>query len=306
MPTEQSQYTPTYLKLFLSGELQKRIDSLNEILKECTLCPHQCRVNRLEGKLGKCRAGKELKISSAFAHFGEEAPLVGTCGSGTIFLSHCNLKCIFCQNDDISHAEIGEIIDIQKLASMMLVLQQRGCHNINFVTPTHFVPQLVSALPTAIRMGLLLPIVFNCGGYESLDVIKLLDGIIDIYMPDVKFSQIEPAKEYCNAPDYYSNIKLVLKEMHRQVGDLKVDSRGVAYRGLLIRHLVMPNNQAGTKEIMAFIADEISKDSYVNIMDQYRPCYHASEFPEINRRITHDEYVAAIEKARKNGLSRGF
>lgn len=306
MPKEQLQYTPTYFELFLNGELESRINTLNDILKECTLCPHKCKVNRLEGESGKCRAGKELKVSSAFPHFGEERPLVGTNGSGTIFLSHCNLKCIFCQNDDISHGEIGEIIDSQKLANIMVFLQRRGCHNINFVTPTHFAPQLISALPIAIRMGFLLPIVYNCGGYESLEVIKLFDGIIDIYMPDVKFSERESAQKYCHAPDYYPNVKLVLKEMHRQVGDLKVDSGGIAYRGLLVRHLVMPNNQAGTNQIMTFIANEISPDTYVNIMEQYRPCYRASEFQEINRRITHDEYVAAIEEARRNGLSRGF
>ena len=221
-------------------------------------------------------------------------------------MTHCNLKCVFCQNYDISHLGEGKSITPSGLAQYMIGLKQRGCHNINFVTPTHYVPQIVAALPEAIELGLTVPLVYNCGGYESLEVIKLLDGIIDIYMPDTKFSREEDAASYCNAPDYPQVLHEVLLEMHRQVGDLMLDEHGIAYRGLLIRHLVMPNGVAGTKEVIAFIAQELSSDSYVNIMDQYRPLYRAGEYPAIDRRISSREYREAIEVAQGAGLHRGF
>ena len=299
-------YQPAYISLYEKGELKKRVDALREILKECRLCPRECKVNRLEGKRGYCRARADLVISSAFPHFGEEPPLVGYHGSGTIFLTHCNLRCIFCQNYDISHLGEGQRISTSELAQYMIGLQNRGCHNINLVTPTHYVPQIVAALPEAIELGLRIPLVYNCGGYESVEVIRLLDGIIDIYMPDAKFSQEEKAARYCNAPDYPQVLKDVLLEMHRQVGDLMLDERGIAYRGLLIRHLVMPNKVAGTKEIMSFIAHKLSIHTYVNVMDQYRPLYKAQEYPEIDRRITYGEYVEAIKIAKAEGLYRGF
>ncbi len=299
-------YVPDYVELHRSGELQKRIDTLREILKECELCPRKCGVNRLEGEVGFCGAGAELVVSSVSPHFGEEPPLVGFRGSGTIFLTHCNLRCVFCQNYDISHMGNGYVTTPSEMANKMLRLQEMGCHNINFVTPTHYVPQIVASLPEAIDSGLRLPLVFNCGGYESLEVIKLLAGIIDIYMPDVKYSDGEVAKRYSASPDYPEVIKEVLPEMHRQVGDLKTDKDGIAERGLLIRHLVMPEGLAGTHDLMEFIATEISKDSYVNIMAQYRPLYRAAEFPELNRRITVEEYQEAIEIAEKAGLHRGF
>ena len=245
-------------------------------------------------------------ISSAFSHFGEEPPLVGSHGSGTIFLTHCNLKCVFCQNYDISHLGEGKSITPSELAQYMIGLQQRGCHNINFVTPTHYVPQIVAALPEAIELGLTLPLVYNCGGYESLEVIKLLDGIFDIYMPDTKFSHEEHGARYSNALDYPQVLQEVLREMHRQVGDLMLDEQGIAYHGLLIRHLVMPHEVAGTREIMAFIAQHVSIDSYVNIMDQYRPIYRAGEYQEIDRSITSREYREAIGFATEEGLHRGF
>jgi len=245
-------------------------------------------------------------ISSAFPHFGEEPPLVGTHGSGTIFLTHCNLRCVFCQNYDISHLGAGGSVSTSELAQHMIELQRRGCHNINFVTPTHYVPQIIAALPEAIESGLTVPLVYNCGGYESLEVIKFLDGIIDIYMPDVKFAREEDAARYCNAPDYPRVVQEVLLEMHRQVGDLMLDERGIAYRGLLIRHLVMPQGVAGTKELIAFIAQKLSLDSYVNIMDQYRPLYRSGEFPEIDRPISAREYREATAIARNEGLHRGF
>lgn len=245
-------------------------------------------------------------ISSAFPHFGEEPPLVGTHGSGTIFLTHCNLRCVFCQNYDISHLGAGKRISASGLAQHMIGLQREGCHNINFVTPTHYIPQIVAALPEAIELGLTIPLVYNCGGYESLEVIKLLDGIIDIYMPDAKFARAEDAARYCNAPDYPHVLQDVLLEMHRQVGDLMLDEAGIAYRGLLIRHLVLPHGVTGTEEIMSFIAQKLSPHSYVNIMDQYRPLYRAGEYPEIDRPLSAQEYREAIEIAAAAGLHRGF
>ncbi|MEE8483098.1 MAG: radical SAM protein, partial [Nitrospinota bacterium] len=268
-----------------------------------------CGANRLEGETGICGATDRLKVSSAFAHFGEEPPLVGFYGSGTIFLAHCNLRCAFCQNHDISHggqSAENTFISEENMADRMLGLQARGCHNINFVTPTHFAPQIVSAIGIAADAGLELPIVWNCGGYESLDVIKLLDGIVDIYMPDIKFFNADSAKKYCDAEDYPEAVKEALREMHRQVGDLSMDSRGIAQRGLLVRHLVMPNDVADTEGILTFLASEISKETYVNIMEQYRPLYQAFNFEEINRRITLEEFNAAVRKASELGLHRGF
>lgn len=286
--------------------MQRRVEVLAEILTHCCLCPRECKVDRLNGEKAYCQAGAEVMISSAFPHFGEEPPLVGSHGSGTIFLTHCNLRCVFCQNYDISHRGEGKRISSLELAQLMIDLQLRGCHNINFVTPTHFVPQIVAALPRAIELGLAIPLVYNCGGYESLEVIKLLDGIIDIYMPDTKFAREWEAASYCNAPDYPRVLQEVLLEMHRQVGDLMLDEQGIASQGLLIRHLVMPHGVAGTEEIMSFIARRLSGNSYVNIMDQYRPLYRAGEYPEIDRRITSREYREAIEIAKDAGLRRGF
>lgn len=299
-------FIPSYVRLFEKGELQHRIQLLNEFLKECRLCPRECRVNRLNGERGVCQAGLELKVSSAFPHFGEEPPLVGHHGSGTIFLTHCNLRCVFCQNYDISHLGHGEPVTSSGMAQVMVRLQEMGCHNINFVTPTHYAPQIMATLPEAIEKGLRLPIVYNCSGYESLEVIRLLEGVVDIYMPDAKYMDERYSKELSNAPDYPEVLKVVLKEMHRQVGDLTADSKGITERGLLIRHLVMPNGVASSEAVFRFIADEISVHSYVNVMDQYRPEYRAHEFPDINRRITQKEYLEAIQWARRYQLYRGF
>jgi len=299
------EYKPGYLKL-KREELLERVKLLGQVLRECRLCPRECRVNRLKGELGFCKAGYELMVSSVFPHFGEEQPLVGSRGSGTIFLTHCNLKCVFCQNYDISHLGEGRTTSQEEMALYMVGLQRQGCHNINFVTPTHYVPQIIAALPKAIEMGLNIPLVYNCGGYESPGVIKILDRVIDIYMPDCKFSDASLAKKYAHAPDYPQVVKEVLKEMHRQAGDLQINERGIAERGLLIRHLVMPNGLAGTQEFMEFIANEISPHSYVNIMEQYHPCYQAYEFPEIARRISLDEFLEARKIASKAGLYRGF
>jgi len=299
-------FIPAYIHLFEKGELSQRVRLLEEFLSACRLCPRRCGVNRLEGEIGYCGAGSELMVSSAFPHFGEERPLVGRHGSGTIFLTHCNLRCVFCQNYDISHLGRGETMTTHDMACAMLRLQELGCHNINFVTPTHYVPQIVSSLPDAIKMGLRIPIVYNCSGYESLDVIRMLDGVVDIYMPDAKYMDEEYSKQFSNAPDYPQVLRDVLKEMHRQVGDLTIDSRGIAERGLLIRHLVMPQGVGSSEEVLKFIAEDLSPHSYVNIMDQYRPEYRAHEYPELSRRITHKEYVEAIQMAKRFHLYRGF
>ncbi len=299
-------FIPSYISLHEKGELSQRIQLLMDFLKGCRLCPRECGVNRLDGEAGVCQAGAELMVSSAFPHFGEEPPLVGHHGSGTIFLTHCNLRCIFCQNYDISHLGRGEGMTSSDMARVMLRLQETGCHNINFVTPTHYVPQIVSALPEAIEKGLRLPIVYNCSGYESMEVIRLLEGVVDIYMPDVKYMDEKYSKQFSHVPDYPEVIKKVLKEMHCQVGDLSTNSKGVAERGLLIRHLVMPNGSASSEAVLKFIAEEVSVNSYVNIMDQYRPEYRAHEYPEIDRRITMKEYMEAIQWAKCYRLYRGF
>ncbi len=299
-------FLPSYIDLYERGKLSKRIGLLMDILEECRLCPRECRVNRLKGEVGYCKAPSEIMVSSAFPHFGEEPPLVGHHGSGTIFLTHCGLRCIFCQNYDISHEGRGEPIPPSDLAMTMKRLQEMGCHNINFVTPTHYAPQIVASLPEAIEMGLKLPIVYNCSGYESLEVIQFLDGIVDIYMPDAKYMDEKHSQRYSSAQDYPEVLKRVLKEMHRQVGDLKINSAGIAERGLLIRHLVMPNGVASSEEVLKFIAEEISVHSYVNIMAQYRPEYRTLEYPEISRRITLKEYTEAIQMAKRFRLYRGF
>jgi len=299
-------FIPSYIALFEKGELNHRIQLLEEFLKECRLCPRECRVNRLNGEVGYCKAPSELMVSSAFPHFGEEPPLVGYHGSGTIFLTHCNLRCVFCQNYDISHLGRGEPITPSEMAKAMFKLQEMGCHNINFVTPTHYAPQIIASLPEAIEMGLSLPIVYNCSGYESIEVIRLLDGVIDIYMPDAKYMDEKFSNQFSNAQDYPEVLRKVLKEMHRQVGDLKTNSKGIAERGLLIRHLVMPGGVASSETVLKFIGEEISPHSYVNIMDQYRPEYKAYEYSEISRRITHKEYLEAIQMAKRFHLYRGF
>ena len=299
-------FIPSYIPLLEKGELNKRVELLQEFIKECQLCPRQCHVNRLNGEVGYCGAGSDLMVSSAFPHFGEEPPLVGFNGSGTIFLTHCNLRCIFCQNYDISHLGRGDRITLSDMARAMVKLQEMGCHNINFVTPTHYSSQIVASLPKAMEWGLRLPIVYNCSGYESIEVIRLLEGVVDIYMPDVKFMDEKYSKRYSNAPDYPEVIKKVLKEMHRQVGDLTTNSKGVAERGLLIRHLVMPGGAASSEAVLKFIAEEISVHSYVNIMNQYRPEYRANEYSEISHPITHQEYLEAIQLAKGFRLYRGF
>ena len=295
---------PSYLKLYKEGQLLKRVKEATELLKECRLCPRQCEVDRLNNEKGFCKTGRKAKVASYNAHFGEEAPLVGRLGSGTIFFAFCNLRCSFCQNYEISHLGEGPELEAKDLAAIMLELQRRGCHNINLVTPTHVVPQILEALLLAVENGLAVPIVYNCGGYERVETLKLLNGIIDIYMPDFKFWDQKWADRYSNAPDYREMAVKAFKEMHTQVGDLKIDKNGIAERGLLVRHLVMPNGIAGTKDVMEFLSKEISANTYINVMDQYRPCGTAYQDEYINQRISTKEYSAALQWAKSAGLTR--
>lgn len=304
-PNPNSDFEPAYLKLHMSGELKKRAEQLWSILENCKLCPRECGVNRLKGMKGFCRApGSKLVIAAFHAHFGEERPLVGFGGSGTIFFSHCNLRCVFCQNWEISHLGRGAEKSIEHLAEMMIELQKVGCHNINLVTPTHYSPHILKALDIAARKGLRLPIVYNTSGWERIEILKILDGIVDIYLPDFKYWDNEMAKKYSSgAEDYPDKTKEAILEMNRQVGVAKTDKKGIMKRGLMIRHLVMPNNIAGSEKIMEWIAENLPKDTYVNIMAQYHPQYKAYDYPELSRRITRAEYKKVVEKAQKLGLT---
>jgi len=295
---------PSYLRLYRDGELAARIEKGFALMESCRLCPRQCGVNRLDGETGYCRTGRRARVASFNAHFGEEAPLVGNRGSGTIFFSSCNLLCSFCQNYDVSHLNQGVEVGSARIAAMMIELMENGCHNINFVTPTHTVVQILEALIPAIEQGLNLPLVYNSGGYESVETLALLDGVFDIYMPDFKFWEDRWAQRFCKAPDYREHAKAAIREMHRQVGDLLVDSAGIAVQGLLIRHLVMPNDVAGTDRVMDFLANEISVETYVNMMDQYRPLGDADADDLINRRLAPEEFRRAVGEARDAGLSR--
>jgi len=293
-----------YLRTSRRGRLAERVEKSLALLKSCTLCPRACRVNRLEGELGTCRAGRLPEVSSYSPHFGEEGPLVGSHGSGTIFLTHCNLRCSFCQNYSISHLGEGREVSFDRLGRMMLELQDLGCHNINFVTPTHYVPQILAALPKAIELGLRMPLVYNSSGYDSVTTLQLLDGVFDIYMPDFKFARPAPAAQYCRADDYPAVARMAIKEMHRQVGDLICDEDGIARRGLLIRHLVLPEGLAGTDDVVRFLAGEVSPRTYTNIMDQYFPCGDVPAHSPLGRRITGEEYAEALASARAAGLVR--
>ena len=285
-------------------EIQSRAEEAIRRLEHCDICPRRCGVNRADGEQGFCRTGRLAKVSSAGPHYGEEPPLVGYHGSGTIFFAGCNLACVFCQNYEISQLDMGVEVTAERLAGIMMHLQLTGCHNVNLVTPTHVVPQILEALVIACEMGLSIPLVYNSGGYDSVETLRLLDGIIDIYMPDAKYGSDEMAIRYSNAPGYVEVMKAAIREMHRQVGDLVIEN-GIAVRGLLVRHLVLPNNLAGTEEVVRFIS-ELSKNTYINIMDQYRPEYRADQYTELSRRITLSEYREALRLARAAGLSRGL
>jgi len=295
---------PSYRRLCERGELSTRAEEARQRLESCDLCAHECGVNRLEGAKGFCRTGDTIEISSYGPHYGEEDVLVGLRGSGTVFLTGCNLRCVFCQNYDISHLGSGYEVSLEEFAEILIELQDRGCHNINLVTPTHFLPQIVSALDLACAAGLSLPLVWNCGGYESITALRLLDGVVDIYMPDVKFGSSAEAARFTGARRYWEAVQAALREMHRQVGDLKIDSSGIAYQGLIVRHLVLPGNLAGTEAVLRFIADEISPNTYVNVMAQYHPAYEARFHPPLDRRITRQEYIEALRIAKAVGLTR--
>ncbi len=287
----------SYLDLFRSGELHRRVLELKECLKSCTLCPRECGAQRLCGEKGECGAGQRVEISDYGPHFGEEAPLVGREGSGTIFFAHCSLRCVFCQNYQISRGEQKYAVSTNKLARIMTELQQMGCVNINLVTPTHYVPQILEALETACGLGLRLPLVYNSSGYERLSTLRMLGGIIDIYLPDFKYADAEIAHKYSGITAYPETAKAALKEMHRQVGDLVLDNKGVAARGLIIRHLILPGGLAGTADLVQYIAREISPTSWINVMAQYYPAYQSDKYNEITRRITREELEEAVAAA---------
>lgn len=296
---------PVYLGLWQSGELERRARQLTDELRSCRLCPRDCGADRKEDpRRAFCGVGLNALVSSANPHFGEEPPITGRRGSGTIFFAGCNMRCWFCQNADISHGRLGRPIPADKLATLMLYLQDLGCHNINVVTPSHVVPQILSALVMAVENGLRLPLVYNTGGYDSVETLRMLDGIVDIYMPDLKYAEPGPARRLSGAPDYPQVARAALREMHRQVGDLVVGPDGAATRGLLVRHLVLPHDMAGTEANMRFLAREISPDTCVNIMAQYRPSYRAYKRPEVNCPLTRADYEAALEAARSQGLYR--
>jgi putative pyruvate formate lyase activating enzyme len=297
-------FEPGYIALHKNGELAGRIEAARKILADCTLCPWHCHVNRHRGEKGVCKTGALPMVADYGPHFGEERPLVGSRGSGTIFLSYCNLKCVFCQNYDISHLGAGREVSVEELGAMILSLWRQGCHNINFVTPSHQAAQILEALPYAIEGGLDIPLVYNCGGYEELETLRLLDGIFDIYMPDFKYGDSATALRLSGIPHYVETAKDALKVMFRQAGDLVTDERGIAVRGLIVRHLVLPGGLAGTRGVMEFIAREISTNTYVNIMDQYRPCFQAAGYPPMDRRITAGEFEEAVSIAREEGILR--
>ena len=296
---------PRYLNI-KEEEFDRRIEKAYKLLSPCEVCPRKCGVKRLEREKGFCRSDEEVIVSSYNAHFGEEPPLSGNFGSGTIFFSNCNLKCVYCQNYPISQLGNGNKVNLSELAKIMLALQKRKCHNINLVTPTHFVPQILKSLKSAIKMGLHVPIVYNTSGYDSVNTLKLLDGVVDIYLPDARYADNEIAREYSSAPNYFEIMKKALKEMHRQVGNLVTDNIGVARSGLIVRHLVLPEDLSGTKKIMRFIARKISPHTYISLMAQYFPAYQAGQFPLLSRRINREEYREAFQAFKEEGLENGW
>ena len=288
---------PSYLKLYESGELEKRVEKAIKMLEECKVCPHNCGVNRLKDEKGYCKVGRHVIVSDYFPHLGEEFPIRGYRGSGTIFFSYCNMRCVYCQNYEVSHLGVGRVMKPEDLAEAMLELQDYGCHNINLVSPSHVVPQILEALLIAVEKGLRIPIVYNTSSFDSLETLRLLDGIVDIYLADLKYLNKEYGRKYSKVKDYPTAAKEAIKEMYRQVGNLKVDERGIAVRGLLVRHLVLPNDISTTKEVMDFLRS-IDENLAVNVMKQYFPYYKAWDYPELSRRITEKEYRQALEHAK--------
>ncbi len=307
MEKRNPRFEPSYLHLFQEGELQRRISRLKELLESCVLCPHRCGVNRKRGELGRCRTGVRAVVSSASPHFGEERVLVGRGGSGTIFFAHCNLACVYCQNYELSHLGVGREVEAEELARMMLGLQYQGCHNINFVTPTHVIPQILEGLVLAIPLGLRIPLVYNSGGYDSVETLAFLEDVFDIYMPDIKYGRDQEALELSGATEYTKHAFQAVQEMYRQVGDLRLTEQGIAYRGLLIRHLVLPDGIAHSDVVMDFLS-RLSKDTWVNIMAQYHPCFQArsaaknAQYRGLGRRPTLEEVDRIVAYARSIGL----
>ena len=302
-------YAPGYLRLLKTGELHERADALMALLRNCTLCPRDCHVDRTAGRLGYCRSGYLPIISSYCAHYGEEPVLSGRKGSGTIFFGNCNLRCVFCQNHQISQPE-GSLKEkeagFERLAEMMLELQAQGCHNINFVSPSHFAAQIVKAVDIAASKGLRIPLVYNTNGYDSLGTLRLLEGIIDIYLPDIKYSDNNAALEYSKVADYVEHSRGAIVEMKRQAGDLIIDSEGIAQRGLIVRHLVLPNDLAGSRESLRFISEKVGKETYISVMSQYFPTHKAAEYPLISRPISFLEYEKVLEWLDSFGLENGW
>ncbi|MFO0698593.1 MAG: radical SAM protein [Nitrospira sp.] len=302
--TKQQQQRANYCDLLESGRLIERVAQARERLRRCHVCPRHCAIDRLEGDLGFCLVGAKPFVSSHGPHHGEEASLRGWNGSGTIFFASCNLRCIYCQNYEISQLREGREVSAQELAEMMLNLQERDCHNINLVTPSHQVPQILEGLLLAAQQGLHIPLVYNTSSYDDRETLRLLDGVVDIYLPDFKYADADGGLKYSKVPGYPETAKAAIKEMHRQTGDLVIDERGLAVRGLLVRHLVLPGGLAGTPAIMRFLGEEISQNTYVNIMDQYRPCWKSLNYPPLDRSITKEEFEEAIEAAKAAGLHR--
>jgi putative pyruvate formate lyase activating enzyme len=296
-------FKPAYKKITVE-DLKQRAQQAVQMLADCTVCAQHCHVNRLHGEKGFCKVGRDAVVASYGRHFGEEDVLVGQNGSGTIFFSYCNLSCQFCQNCDVSHDGEGREVSADELADIMLELQRMGCHNINLVSPSHIVPQIIEALVIAADKGLNIPLIYNTGSYDEIETIKLLDGIVDIYMPDIKFSLDKYGEKFAAAPKYFTIAREVIKEMHRQVGDLQKNHQNIAIRGLLVRHLVMPNDIAGSEMVLQYILNEISPDTYINIMDQYYPAHNAAKFSEISRPTSRREHRWAVQKAKELGLNR--
>jgi len=293
---------PRYMQALRDNTFDEKVERAFELLGKCRLCARYCEIDRRQGARGYCGMGETAIVASYGPHHGEESPISGRGGSGTIFLTSCSLLCLFCQNHDISHGKEGVEMTPRRLGEVMIALEARGCHNINLVTPSHQMPFLIQALKMAAEKGLSIPLVWNCGGYESMEALAILDGLVDIYMPDFKFMSSSAAERYCAAPDYPLVAMKALEEMHLQVGALVIDAGGLAVKGLLIRHLVMPGNVCGTDELLSWLARHISPETYVNIMAQYRPCYRAHRFPEISRRLTGREYEQALRWGRGAGL----
>jgi putative pyruvate formate lyase activating enzyme len=303
-PKKKEAWYPAYGRLARQGKLEERAEQAYAVFEECALCPRQCGANRKRGERGFCRAPSKVKVYSAHPHFGEEVPLVGEGGSGTIFFSNCNLRCVFCQNWPIAHKGQGEEISDEELAGMMLRLQKIGCHNINLVTPTHVMPNILNATRIAFQRGLRIPLVYNTSGYERMESLELLDDIVDIYLPDMKYMDGGKAGQYsAGASDYPEVTRKAILEMNRQVGEHAADERGIARRGLMIRHLVMPNRVAGTKAFTKWVAEALSKTTYVNIMAQSHVDYKAADYPEIARSITGREFIEAMAWAEEAGLT---